>query len=79
MSKKYKPNPLQFPEIVGVKAFPYRVTRDAGVQGVALAHAPVLKLVERQAKLDMVNETVEWITEEKLAVSMPHVVLHVLN
>lgn len=79
MSRKYIPNPLQFPEIVGFKKFEYHVPARAGVRGRAVSHVPVLKLVERQAKLDMVNETVEWVTEEKLAASMPHMTMHVLN
>ena len=78
MSRKYDPDPLQFPEIVGIRHLGPPAT-SGEVIGKACVHAPILKLVERQAKLDMVNETVEWVSEEKLVPSLQHAVVLVFN
>lgn len=78
MSKVYSPDPRQFPEIVGLKGLE-GVKPPEGFKGQAFVYAPILKLTQKQANLDMVNETVEWITEEKLVPSLMHALLHVLN
>ena len=80
MSRIYNPNPLGLPSIVGNKQLDDgNKTVGVEIKGRMIVNTPIIKLVERTAKLDMINETVEWNTEAKLIESLQHALMHTLN